>query len=203
VLLTAMEQKQVAANSLDAPRRQRLLEHNDESIRSRAQTLFQTAGRSNRLEVLARYADAARQDGDAALGQVLFRKHCAACHKLGDVGFAVGPDLAALVNKSPEYLLVAILDPHRVVEERYQSYAAQTVDGRIITGMLANETSASVTLVEQEGKTHVLLRRDIELLQATGKSLMPEGLENDVAPQQLADLITLLMKLGPESASGK
>jgi hypothetical protein len=74
---------------------------------------------------------------------------------------------------------------------------AVDADGRTLTGIMTNETSSSVTLQEQEGKTHVLLRRDLEALRATGKSLMPEGLEKDVSPEQVDELIAWLMQFGP------
>ena len=117
---------------------------------------------------------------------------CAACHKIGDVGQQVGPDLLSVGDKSVTGLIVAILDPNRSVEARYVDYRAVTKDGRTLTGMIATETSTSVTLVGVDGKSHALLRTDIEELTSTGKSVMPEGLEKDLPPQEMADLIAFL-----------
>jgi hypothetical protein len=63
--------------------------------------------------------------------------------------------------------------------------------------MLASETSTSVTLLAQENKQHVVLRNEIDELAANGKSLMPEGVEKDVGPQAMADLLAYLATLGP------
>ena len=104
-------------------------------------------------------------------------------------GHAVGPDLASYAVKPPQALLIAVLDPNQAVDNRYVSYTAATTDGRVYNGILATESGGSITLAMQEGKNVVLLRSDIDELQATGKSLMPEGLERDLSRQDLADLL--------------
>jgi putative heme-binding domain-containing protein len=115
------------------------------------------------------------------------------------VGYPVGPDLAALSNKSPQYLLAEILDPSKNVDTRYVEYAATTKAGRVFSGLLAAETATSITLRGQEGKEQVLLRSELEEFQSTGKSLMPEGMEKDLSKQDFADLIAYLGSgLSPE-----
>jgi putative heme-binding domain-containing protein len=127
--------------------------------------------------------------GDAIRGKRLFAKTCAACHRLQDVGNEVGPDLAALSNKTPQYLLIEILAPSKNVDSRYIEYVALTKNGRTFTGILASESATSITLRGLEGKEQVLLRSELEELQSSGKSMMPEGLEKDLSKQDLADLI--------------
>ena len=95
----------------------------------------------------------------------------------------------AVGNKSPAALLIAILDPNRAVEDRYVNYIAQLDDGRQFSGVLASESGGSLTLRVQDGKEQVILRKQLEVLRNTGKSLMPEGLEKDVSDQELADVI--------------
>jgi hypothetical protein len=73
------------------------------------------------------------------------------------------------------------------------SYAAALSDGRTVSGLLVNESGNSVTLREQGGKDHVLLRNELEELRATGKSVMPEGLEKDVTQQDVADIIAYVL----------
>ncbi len=126
---------------------------------------------------------------DAQAGAAVFAKRCSVCHRLRGVGFEVGPNLAALTDYSPPALLTAMLDPNRGVEARYLDYAAVTTSGLTYTGMLADETGNSVTLRGQEGKQQTILRTELEALRSTGKSLMPEGLEKDLAPQDLANVI--------------
>lgn len=64
-----------------------------------------------------------------------------------------------------------------------------STSGRSAAGLLSAETASSITLLAAEGKTESLLRTDIEELRSTGRSMMPDGLEKDLSPQGLADLI--------------
>ena len=84
------------------------------------------------------------------------------------------------------------MDPSAEVEARYLTYIVITVDGRVHNGLLATETGSSITLISNEGKRETILRTEIEELRASGKSLMPEGLEKDLSPQAVADLFALL-----------
>jgi putative membrane-bound dehydrogenase-like protein len=196
-LLQAVEKNEVPAAHLDARRRQRLLAHRDVAVRARAEKVFAGAAGKDRQKVLDDYRGVADMAGDRARGKAVFAKRCATCHRLEDVGHAVGPDLASLANKSAQYLLTEMLDPNRNVDTRYVEYAAVTKAGRTFTGLLAAETTTSITLRGQEGKEQVLLRGELEELQGTGKSLMPEGLEKDLSRQDLADVIAYLAGSGP------
>ena len=156
---------------------------------------------TTRQAVVDAYRPALAKPGDPTAGAVAFQKVCATCHRLGGVGNEVGPDLAALTDKSPESLLVAILDPNRAVETRYTSFNVALSDGRVLTGMISSETATSVTLRRQEGKEDILLRGDIETMAASGQSLMPEGVEKDLSPESIADLIAFLKTTGPPPKS--
>jgi putative membrane-bound dehydrogenase-like protein len=199
-LLTALEEKQVLPQDLDAVRRQRLLEHKDARLRRRAAQLLAGSVSPDRQKVLEAYRQVLTLPGDPQRGRGLFQKHCATCHRLAGVGNAVGPDLASLSDRSNQALLVAVLDPNRAVEARYLNYQATTRDGRVYTGVLASETGNSITLVGPDGKTQVIPRAELEELVSTGKSAMPEGLEKDLQPQDLADLFEYLRQAVRASA---
>ncbi len=199
-LLRAIDQGTAPAAQIDAPRRQRLLTHANAEVRERAAKLFATSGNQDRQKVLRDYADVTTLAGDATRGKAVFAKACSICHQLNGVGTAVGPDLAALQNKSPNYLLQEILDPNRNVDSRYVEYRATTKAGRTFAGLLAGETATSVTLRAQEGREEVLSRTDLEELSSTGRSLMPEGMEKDLSKQDLADLLAYLGGGAPPAA---
>ena len=150
--------------------------------------------------MLKDYADVTA-NGDKDRGKAVFARVCAACHKLGDVGVHVGPDLAALANRTPAYLMQEILDPNRNLDSRYVEYQAQLKDGRTVTGLLAAETATTIILRGQQRKEETLLRSDIEELRGSGKSLMPEGLEKDVPKKDMADLLAFLTA-DPPAAEG-
>jgi putative membrane-bound dehydrogenase-like protein len=191
-LLDFIYNKTIPAADVDATRRQRLLAHRDATFRDRAAKLFDGAVSPDRQKVLDAYKEAATLIGDARRGKAVFAKSCAACHSLEGVGHSVGPDLRTVATKSPLYLLTEILDPSRNVDSRYVSYVALTRAGRTFTGILSSESATSITLRGQEGKEQVLLRGELEELQGTGKSLMPEGLEKELTKQDLADVIAYL-----------
>ena len=105
-----------------------------------------------------------------------------------------------MADKPGDYLLTAILDPNRAVEPRYVAYVAETKVGLVLTGVLAGESGNRLTLVGTDGKTQTVLRADVASLESTGRSAMPEGLEADLKPQALADLIAYLR--APDFANG-
>jgi putative heme-binding domain-containing protein len=105
----------------------------------------------------------------------------------------VGPDLlSALRNKSREQLLTDILDPSREVDPRYINYVVTTKAGRSFSGLIAAETASSITLRRAEKAEDVILRSQIEALEATSKSVMPDGLEMQLSKQDVADVIAYL-----------
>jgi putative heme-binding domain-containing protein len=187
--LDAIKQKQVPAHEIDAIRRQRLLYHKDLEIRSASANIFAASSNPDRDNVVNLYILQMPDKAETARGAKVFAKSCAACHKLGDIGQNIGPDLASVGDKSTSGLLTAILDPNRAVEPRYINYLATTKAGKTFTGILASETSTSITLVGADGKAQQLLRNELNELASTGKSMMPEGLEKDLSPQDLADVI--------------
>jgi putative heme-binding domain-containing protein len=127
----------------------------------------------------------------------VFRKNCATCHRLENTGHVVGPDLlAALKGKDKATLLVAILDPNREIDARYVNQVVTLRSGRTTTGLTAVETAGSLTLKRAEGVEEVLLRGQIDSVEATGQSLMPEGLEKEIPPASMADLLAYLIQQG-------
>jgi putative heme-binding domain-containing protein len=191
-LLDQMEKKTVLPLEIDASRRQRMLEHKSATIKKRAALLFAEANSPDRVKVLKEYQPVLTMKGDAERGAKVFAKTCATCHEYKGMGSPVGPQLASVKDKTPEGLLIAILDPNRAVEPRYINYVAQTKTGQTLTGLIQSETSTSVTLVGADGKKHELLRSNIDELTSTSKSLMPEGLEKDISQEAMADLIAYI-----------
>ena len=192
-LLDAVASRQVAVSHIDAPRRVLLLKSRDPQVQKRARELFGDLARTPRAELVAKYRPALASKGDAARGRAVFERDCASCHISGGVGHNVGPSIAAMGTKTPETLLVNILDPNREVDPRYLNYTLVTRDGRVATGIIAGETDTSVVLRRADGASETILRTQIDELSSTGQSLMPEGLEQKINPQEMADLIAYLM----------
>jgi putative membrane-bound dehydrogenase-like protein len=191
-LVVALETDLLSAHEIPASTRDVLRQQPDESLRRRIQPILATVTPADRSRVLARYADVVDRRGDAARGAGIFKQQCQTCHAMQGVGQQAGPDLASVASRPNDLLLMDILDPSRQVTPDYVSYLVVTKDGRILTGMIAAETADSVTLRREEGQQDTIPRSNIESLRATGKSLMPDGLEEKLTPDQLADLLEFL-----------
>jgi putative membrane-bound dehydrogenase-like protein len=194
-LLDAIETKAIASAELDALRRKQLLDQRNPALRIRAEKLLGTA-RSDRSAIIDAYRGALKQTADVAKGKAIFLQHCASCHKAEGQGKDVGPNLATVVGRSSEDMLIHILDPNREVAPAYLNYTVATDDGRVLSGLIAEETGNSVTLKRAEGAIDVVPRSRIEAMTSSGLSLMPEGLEKQIGNEQaLADVIAYLRNI--------
>jgi len=129
---------------------------------------------------------------DPERGAALYRQNCAACHRLKGEGNNTGPDLGTVADKPVGTLLAGILDPNQAFETKYINYTALTKSGREISGIIASETPNSITLRNAGGTDETILRSDIKELTSSRLSLMPEGFENTLKPQDMADLIAFI-----------
>jgi putative heme-binding domain-containing protein len=193
ILLKAIERGDFESRQLDSARIRMLTEHSDTKVREQAKSLLSSLAPSPRGEVYERYKSALEITADAERGRAAFRKVCAACHRLDDFGNELGPNLAAMRARGPDAILVNVVDPNREVNPQFINYIANTTDGRSITGVMASETATSVTLRRGEGAEDTVLRSDIDEISSTGMSLMPEGLEQQLDQQAMADVIAYLM----------
>ncbi|MEO2016152.1 MAG: neutral/alkaline non-lysosomal ceramidase N-terminal domain-containing protein [Fuerstiella sp.] len=191
-LLSALESGRIRADILDAARRSKLLSSTNANVRTVAERVFNTSGTSSRAAVLSSFDHVVGMTGDVPRGRDVFRKRCSTCHKLEDHGHVVGPDLLALTNRDPRWLLTTILDPDKDVDARYVAWTAVTVDGRTASGMIVRETADSIFLREAGGKEHVIPRTKVEEFRSSERSVMPEGLERDMSAQDFSDVIAYL-----------
>jgi putative membrane-bound dehydrogenase-like protein len=194
-LLDAIEAGSVLPADLDPARRSQLLTLPDAKLRQRAIQLLGNAASSDRSQVISAFRKALELSGDAGRGRAVFQKTCATCHKAENAGVDVGPNLATITNRTPEDLLVHILDPNREVAPPYINYNVALVDGRVLSGLIADESANALTLKRAEGATDVIPRSQVEAISSTGQSLMPEGLEKGLEAQDFADVIAYLRSI--------
>jgi putative heme-binding domain-containing protein len=190
-LLDALDDGRVARGELPFDLRRALLGGGE-----RARKLLGEGPSSDRRKVIASYLGVLDAKGDAARGREVYRKTCALCHTAAGEGRETGPDLSTVRTRSPEELLIAILDPNREVNPAFLRVKLRTRAGDVLEGIVASESSAGLTLKRAEGEPVTLLRADIEKLAPTTFSLMPEGLEAAVDVDQMADLIEFIRGLG-------
>ena len=190
--LVAIEQGKASIAEISPTYRALLLKHGNAAIRAIARKLFGTQASGSRAEIIARYKSALGQEGDLSRGEKVFRRECQACHRVGDVGHSIGPDLASSPSRDAQALLVHVLDPNRYVLPTFEQYILVDTSGRTYTGIIVSQTATSITLKREEEKTDTILRNHIDQLQSTGNSLMPEGFEKKILPREMADLLAFL-----------
>jgi putative heme-binding domain-containing protein len=134
--------------------------------------------------------------GDALRGEKLFWSpalNCGNCHKIGNQGTALGPDLSTIGKlRTRADLLESILEPSRRIEPKYASFVVQTVDGRALTGLLVKRDENEVVLRDGQNKEIVLAAKEVEALQPSLVSLMPDGQLAGLTAQEAADLLEYL-----------
>lgn len=154
---------------------------------------LQGASREEKLaEVRRLNNDLRAAGGNAVAGQQLFKKHCAACHQLFGEGTKVGPDLTTANRQDRDFLLISLVDPSSVIRKEFVSVIIQTASGRVLTGLPIERNDASLTLVDAKGEKQMITTSEIEELQDSSISLMPENLYLQFKPAELRDLFTYL-----------
>jgi putative heme-binding domain-containing protein len=130
--------------------------------------------------------------GDAAAGEKVFQRICAQCHKIHGQGNDVGPEITLNGRSSFEQLLSNVFDPNLVIGASYRAVVVVTKEGRVLTGLLAEDNSRRIVLKLQGGKIETVPRDDIDTVRISNISLMPEQIENQMQPQEIVDLFTFL-----------
>jgi putative membrane-bound dehydrogenase-like protein len=132
------------------------------------------------------------RQADPVQGRRLFQQHCAACHRLFGQGNAIGPDLTGANRDNLDYLLENIVDPSAVVPEDFRLSIVTLKDGRVLSGLVREQTARTLSLQTQTDKL-TLDREAIERIEPTRQSLMPDGLLSTLSEQQVCHLIRYLM----------
>jgi putative membrane-bound dehydrogenase-like protein len=191
-LIQALEQEFIAPGELDGSARAVLEQVPDAKVRERAFRILAKTAPPQRSDALGRYQPALKLEGNPGRGANVFTKNCQTCHQRQGQGHRVGPDLSGIAGRAPDALLVDIIDPNREVAPDYATVSVATRGGQVFAGLLAEETATTLKLRRAEGVEDTLLRSEIDELRSTSKSLMPEGLEQNVNLQEMADLIAFL-----------
>jgi putative membrane-bound dehydrogenase-like protein len=196
-LLAAVRTRSVPAADLSASQTNFLRNHPDAAVRALAQKILAPPA-TNRATLIQSFRPALSLAGDAAKGKRIYEQRCISCHRVGggsaSEGFAVGPDLVTVRNSGKEKLLINILDPNREVAANYIAYLVETKDGQSILGLIASDTPNSITLRQPYGRETIVPRGQIKRMSSEHKSLMPEGLEAGLKPQDVADLLQFVAR---------
>lgn len=191
-LLDAIEAKKILPSQLSTATKATLARQKTPALAERITKLIGDGGSSNRKAVITKYETVLSMTGDTANGVKIYETLCMVCHRHLDRGNDVGPNLGTIKSWTAEQILTNVLDPNREVSPNFALYIVETNDGRTLSGLITSETAGNLTLKRADGGTDTVLRSEIKSLTSPGISLMPEGLEAAITPQQMADLISYL-----------
>ncbi len=195
-LLSAVDQGVVEADSLALESVRRVALHEDEQLDALVRKHWGRLSSGTEEELLAEVRrlnnDLRAAGGRFEPGREVFRQRCASCHRLHGEGTEIGPGLDHANRRDRDYLLVSIVDPSAVVRKEYASYTLQMLDGQVLTGLIVEQSADQITLVDNQGNRRAVPSSEVDVIEESPISLMPEDLLRDLAPQQLRDLFQFL-----------
>lgn len=205
-LIAAVKENRVPREAISVNHVRKLLSSNDQELVDQVIASWgavRTERNPEREQLIAQMRDVIRATpGDAHRGQAVFTKLCATCHKMYGEGQEVGPDITFNGRSSFEQLLSNVFDPSLVIGSAYQAVTVETEDGRVLTGLLAENSDQRVVLKQQGGKVETVARADVAEMGVSKLSLMPEDVEKQLNSQEIADLFAYITLDRPPSDPG-
>ncbi len=200
-LLAAVESEKVPRKDLSADLIRQLRSLKDADLNSAIEKVWgamreTSADKKPIIEKYKKvYFAGGSQPGDASRGRTVFSKTCQQCHTLFDTGGKVGPDLTGSNRADLGYILENIIDPNAVIPNDYRASTIEMKDDRVISGIVKKQDENAVTVVTPN-ETLVLPRKEINSIQQSQLSMMPEGLLDQLNDQEVRDLLYYLSRPG-------
>jgi putative membrane-bound dehydrogenase-like protein len=195
-LLTAIARKEIPADALSVNQVRKLLASRDaelaDAVRKQWGTIREARNPKRDAVVAQMRGFLRRTPGDAHRGQEVFSRVCGECHRIYGKGADVGPDITLNGRNSYEQLLSNVFDPSLVIGAAYQARTIVTTRGRVVTGLVAEESDQRIVLKVQGGKQEVIAANEIDEMKVSELSLMPEDLEKTLKPPEIADLFAFI-----------
>jgi putative membrane-bound dehydrogenase-like protein len=190
-LIAALEKGDISSSYINANQQVILIARSDIPTRNRLRKVFSSESKdAERNKVIERYKKELSRPGDAVRGREIYQKHCAACHQIAKKdGTALGPDLTSIRIRPADSILSDILDPNRSIADGYALWQLTIKGGSQKVGVIASETTTSITLRAMGQPEETIARETISDIKDLGLSLMPPGLENVIPPQEMVDLL--------------
>lgn len=147
------------------------------------------------LDEIAAIVEASEPDEESVLrGRAIFASaQCAKCHRVGNTGESVGPDLTAVARRfTQREILEAIIDPSKVVSDQYQTQVIETLDGQTVSGLVTRDSNGNYVVLQSNGMKQTIAEADVDGIAVSAVSSMPEGLINDLSSEEVVDLMAFL-----------
>jgi putative membrane-bound dehydrogenase-like protein len=205
-LVKAVEAKQIDFKDVPLEQLRRMMLHGDAALTASVEKVWGKVGRETSGEKLTHIRNfngiigRGLKTADLAAGKAIYTKQCGTCHVLFGEGGKIGPELTGVDRKDRSFLLTNIIDPSAVIRNEFAAFAVLTTDGRVLTGLIAESTPKTMTLLNEKNERTVIPREEIEQLKQSPNSLMPEGILEKLTEKELVDLFAYLQSL---PAAGK
>jgi putative heme-binding domain-containing protein len=196
-LIAAIREKLIPRTDLHAYHVRQVLALRDEELASELREVWGEfrSTTADKAEQIAHYRAMLTPEklrrADTGLGRALFDKSCASCHRLFGEGGEIGPDITGSNRADLSYILENIVDPSAVLGNDYRMTVLNTVDGRVISGLVQSESDSAITM-RTINDTIVVAKEDIEDRQLSSLSLMPEGLMDTLSEEDVQNLVAYL-----------
>jgi putative heme-binding domain-containing protein len=196
-LLGAVEANQIPARDLSTYLVRQIAAFENEPLNAKLRKVWgefrpTTADKAQQIQTLkSQMTEESLKKADANEGRVVFATTCAGCHLLFEEGRHVGPDLTGSQRNNLDYILENVFDPSAVVGRDYRLTTIATTDGRVLTGVVAEEAAESLTL-KTPTEDVLLAKSEIEARRQSAVSMMPEGLLEKLSEVEIRNLIAYL-----------
>jgi putative membrane-bound dehydrogenase-like protein len=191
LLLSTLEQGRFESAQVPAWVWQTLRSFPSESIRKQIET-WDKISEVSWESIADGYRAGWKEPGSKENGLALFQKWCASCHRIHNVGIEIGPSLESYRVRPNEAIGLAVAEPSREMDSKYEQHQIRTQDGRVIVGILMSANQDSIVLRTAQNETVSVARSDVDQWKTIGKSLMPDGLMKELSPEAFNDLIAFL-----------
>jgi putative heme-binding domain-containing protein len=139
------------------------------------------------------YAALEAMPGDEKNGRSVFSRLCVSCHKVNGTGYTFGPDLSDVGKRiTRREIIESITEPSKKVDPKYVTTTVTTAEGKVEVGFIIAKTDDSITLLMAEDKRKTIPLADIDEMQETNLSSMPENLASTLAPAEFLDIVEFL-----------
>ncbi|MFN8345791.1 MAG: PVC-type heme-binding CxxCH protein [Spirosomataceae bacterium] len=193
MLLKAIENKEVDKSAVGWRQMVRLMNYYDTEIRAYARRVLSV--NEDRKAVLNKYMPALEMKGSQAKGKPVFEKNCASCHQIEGVkGVNFGPDLSTLRSRNAASILTEIIHPNNSIADNYDYWTLELKNGKTVSGILLNESNNSFSVREPGGTESMIQKKEISKMLKSETSIMPNGFENSISLQEMADLMAFIKK---------
>jgi putative heme-binding domain-containing protein len=199
-LVEAVDRGEIAASSFPIDTVRRMTIHRDDRLTNLIQKHWGQVDGATTQEMrtqIDHYAEILAGSGDPYPGKKLYMQMCGKCHTLHALGGKIGPDLTTYKRDDVRQMLINIVNPSAEIREGFETQVAVLKDGRVVTGFIVERDPQTVTLRSPDGQTISLELADLESLEKSRKSLMPEGQLKDLSEEQLRNLFAYLRSSQP------